>query len=401
MNILVFNCGSSSLNFKVYGFGKRTGLDELLVGKAHRVGVKGDRPSFIEYRCRGEKTVLEVPLKDHRVAAKYIIEAVEKNGIPVDRIGHRWANGLDRFSTAEVKPELLPILRSLVPQIPLHHSIALAVIRECAGSFPEITQYVTTDNAFHRNLPFRASRYVLPRDVAEKFGFRRIGFHGLSFRFIAERAPKMLNLPAEDLRMVVCHLGTGGSEIAAVNGGSSVDASMGYTGLPGIVMSTRCGDVDPLLPLYLMRAFGYNVDDVQSVLHDKSGLLGVSGESSDIRDLLERSRRNDETARLAVSMYVRAVKKYVGAFIVALQGIDCLVFTDDVGIWCSEIRDLVCSGLGWFGIELDGEKNGRQIPASGAFLEGNGSRVKVLALPTDEERIIAEEGVRLYGDAIA
>ena len=400
MNLLVFNCGSSSLTFKVYKYSEGTGLEEILVGKAHRVGVKGDKPSSVEVRYRGETIREEVQLESHRAASVIIIEAVLRLGVAVDRIGHRWANGMDHFTSAVVDRDLLAKLRSLVPLIPIHHSIALAVINECIKRFPSIPQFVTTDNAFHKDLPFRASQYFLPRDLIERRGFRKIGFHGLSFQYVAERAPKILGAAAEDLRLVVCHLGTGGSEIAAIRGGSSADVSMGYTGLPGIVMSTRSGDVDSLLPIYLMWAYGYSVDDVQSILNNKSGLLGLSGKTSDIRDLLARRQVGDEAAGLAVDMYVRGIKKYVGAFIAALEGIDCLVFTDDVGVQCPEIRDLVCTGLEWFGLELDRSLNREPVPGDGGFLEAKRSKVRILALPTDEELVIAEAGVRLLSEAV-
>jgi acetate kinase len=243
-----------------------------------------------------------------------------------------------------------------------------------------IPQYVTTDNAFHKTIPFRASRYVLPEKIIDRFGFRKYGFHGLSFHYVAKAVPKIAGVPAENLKMVVCHLGTGGSEVAAIEKGRSVDASMGYTGLPGIVMSTRCGDIDSSIPLYLMAAYGYSVDDVQDILNNKSGLLGLCGETSDIRDILERVKKpGEEAARVALKAYVHSVKRYIGAFTAALRGIDYLVFTDDVGIQCPEIRGLACADMGWCGDRARRREKhegpaGRGLPDRNGSLPGENTR---------------------------
>ncbi len=400
LHILVFNCGSSSLTFSVF---RREGdgrLERLISGKGRRVGVAGDAPSTMEFLYQGKLEMRQISLPDHRTAAIEAIEGIQSRGIGIDMIGHRWPNGMDYFSTQLITTELMPTLRRLVPIIPIHHSISLAVIAECRTRFPALPQYVTTDNAFHKDLPKRASEYVLSKDILDRHGFKKIGFHGLSFRYVAERVPQMIGISAEEAKLVICHLGTGGSEIAAVAGGRSMDVSMGYTGLPGVLMSTRSGDMDGLLPIYLMGNHDLDVDEIQDLLNNKSGVRGVSALSSDIRDLVVRAERGEETAKLAVDMYIRGVKKFIGSFVTALGGIHCLVFTDDVGVMSHRIREGACSGLSLFGIQLDVERNQEKVGDDGLFVHAEDSAVKILVMHTDEELVMAEEGVRLQEEVL-
>jgi acetate kinase len=260
---------------------------------------------------------------------------------------------------------------------------------------------VTADGSFHATIPTHAHTYPLPKDILKRFGFRKFGFHGLSYQYVIGAAAKHLKIPLKGTRMVACHLGTGGSSSVAVREGRSVDTSMGYTGLPGLVMSTRSGDVDPMLATFLMDVYGEQPDDVEDILNKKSGLLGVSGFSSDIRDIIGRIEE-DPQARLAFDMYVHRLKKYIGSYIAALGGLDVLIFTDDIGARNWLVRDKACQGLAWCGVELDPDAN-RKATGGEVLSEigSSGSRVKVLVVPTEEELVICREGIRILGGSHA
>ena len=270
------------------------------------------------------------------------------------------------------------------------------VILESRGSFPNTVQYVTFDTAFHSTIPSYAHTYALPKSVRERFGFRRYGFHGLSYSYVLQEASRFLKTPAEALRIVACHLGTGGSSVAAIENGRSVDTSMGYSPLTGLVMSTRCGDIDPMLPIYLMTTYGYLPDDLMEIFNKASGLLGLSGFSSDIRDIINRlSGEEAQQAELALKMYVHRLKKYIGGYVVALGGIDALLFTDDIGIHNPRLREMVCEDMGWCGLKLDRDLNRKAGDKVVYSLNATDSRTCILSVPTDEERVIGLEGLKL------
>jgi acetate kinase len=324
-----------------------------------------------------------------------IFDEIEARGLTVDAIGHRWAHSRGRFTTALIDGPLLRELHTLIPLIPLHHPAMLRVIEAGRRRYPAIPHYITTDMAFHADLPHESYQYALPRQLIEKNGFRKYGFHGLSFQYVTEKV-RGTGLRGGGARMVICHLGTGGSEVAAIRDGRSIDVSTGYTGLTGLVMSTRCGDIDPLLSVHLSRLYGAPIDEVGQVLNQKSGLLGVTDATSDIRDVLERCRtRKEPQAELALAMYVRSVRRYIGGFTAALGGIDTLVFTDDIGSGNAQIRERVCAGMEWCGIRMDPERN-RDAPADAvARIEAPASGADILVVPTDEEIVIAEAGLPL------
>ena len=398
MNILVFNCGSSSLTFKLFAARGGGRLEELLRGKANRVGVTGDRPSSIEFLQAGQRSGEEVRLDHHRQAAALVLEALQARGLAVEAIGHRWAHSGGRFTTARVNEDLLRLLRKLVPLIPIHHSAMLRVIETCERRYPQIFQYVTTDTAFHTTLPEQAYDYALPRPLVEEHGFRKYGFHGLSFRYVTEKVRGELEPRGGGARLVICHLGTGGSEVAAVRDGRSVDVSMGYTGLTGLMMSTRCGDIDPLLPAYVSRVYAVPLDGLGRMLNRQSGLLGVTEATADIRDVLERCRSGGgKQAELALAMYVRSIRRYVGGFVAALQGLDALMFTDDIGAKSAAIRERVCRGMEWCGIRLDPQRNLLATGEDCRRIEAPDSAADILVVPTDEEEVIAREGLELLG----
>lgn len=394
MNVLTFNCGSSSLTFKVFSVDQVENIGVILSGKAHRVGVKGSKPSSIEYVYGESRASVETPLDNHGQAAVRVLDKLGELGIKLDCIGHRWVHAAGYFQTAWVDDAVLARLKALVPILPVHHPAILRVIYACRKALPALPQYVTADGAFHSTIPACAYTYLLPEGLVKKYGFRKHGFHGLSYRYVVRKTAESLGIPLEGSRIVACHLGTGGSSAVAVKDGESVDTSMGYTALSGLVMSTRSGDIDPILTLYLMAVYRYHPDDLMDMLNKKSGLLGISGFSSDIRDIIQRVGENPQ-ARLAFEMYVYRLKKYVGSYVAVLGGLDVLVFTDDIGVHNWLVREKVCEGMDWCGVRLDAEANKRASGDEIARLDAPDSKVRVLIVPTEEELVICWDGIAL------
>ena len=396
MNILIFNCGSSSLTYKVFRIKNPENIEIILSGKAHRVGVKGTEPSFIEHHFNKKQEKKEIPIKNHAEAALLVLDKIKQLNIKIDYIGHRWVHSFGLFKTSFVDEKMLEILKSLLPLLPLHHPAALSVIYKCKKIFPNIPQYVTTDCAFHSSIPYYAYTYALPKNIIKKFGFRKYGFHGLSYQYVVGEASRFLKIPLKKLKIVACHLGTGGSSVAAVKNGQSIDTSMGYTALPGLMMSTRSGDIDPMLTIYLITLYGYRPDSLIDVLNKKSGLLGISGFSSDIRDIIQEISKNKQ-AELAFNMFIHALKKYIGSYVVALEGIDTLIFTDDIGIHNWFVREKVCENMEWCGVKLDKELNKQAVDDKISLLNDKNSKVRILVVPNEEELAICLEGIKLTG----
>ena len=394
MNILVFNCGSSSLTYKVFNVKSPKNIKAILSGKAHRVGVKGSKPSFIEHRLNKKQEKKEIPIANHSEAAFLVLDKVKQLNIKIDYIGHRWVHSVGRFKVSFIDKKMLEILKSLVPLLPIHHPAALSVIYKCRRIFPKTPQYVTADCAFHSSIPYYAYTYALPKNIINKFGFRKYGFHGLSYQYVVEEASRFLKTSLEKLKIVACHLGTGGSSVAAVRHGQSIDTSMGYTALSGLIMSTRSGDIDPMLTIYLMTLYGYRPDNLMNILNKKSGLLGISEFSSDIRDIIHVISKNKQ-AELAFNMYIHALRKYIGSYIFSLEGVDVLIFTDDIGIHNWLVREKACENMEWCGIILDKKLNRQSVGDKTSLLSTKNSAVRILAVPTEEELAICSDGIKL------
>jgi acetate kinase len=398
MNILVFNCGSSSLGFKVYETDSSGEPEAVLTGKAHRVGVKGSEPAFVEFRLRNAEPMKVVgPIDSHGIASEVVCDYLKGRRLRIDAVGHRFVHGGRHFSESVVVDELiLRDLRTCSSLAPIHNPVSLSVLDKARAVFPGATHFATFDTAFHASIPPRAFTYALPRDVVARYGFRKFGFHGLSYQYVSQEVRRCLGETPAGLKMIVCHLGTGGSSVCAIRDGRSLDTSMGYSPLPGLVMSTRAGDVDPMLASYLMAVLGMREDEVENLLNKKSGLLGVSETSSDLRDIVSRMvQGGDSRAALAFDMYVHRVKKYIGSYVAALGGVDVLAFTDDIGVQVKEVRAAICRDMAWCGISLDRDRNCRADPLHTSHLEADGARVRVLTVPTDEELVICQEGIRL------
>jgi len=403
LNILVFNCGSSSLSSKVFEVGADGSPRVSLSSKAHRVGVTGTEGSFIEYDLRGDRQKVSLPIKTHREAARLVLEYVGDHKLTIDCIGHRFVHGGHYFKkSAMLEVDTLRKLRACLPLAPIHNPISLSVIDECRDRMPRVGQYVTFDSAFHSTIPPRAYRYALPKAITKKFNFRKYGFHGLSYTYVVAEASRFLEREPRQLKMIACHLGTGGSSVAAIRYGRSVDTSMGFSPLPGLVMSTRCGDIDPMLTVYLMAAYGYRPDELIELFNKRSGLLGVSGFSSDVRDIVSSTGQGEnERAELALKMYTHRLRKYVGSYVAALGGLDALVFTDDIGVGNWQVRQKACEHMEWCGVALDSTLNQQATGERVCRLNVEGSRVAILTVPTKEELVIALDGIKLFGEVAA
>jgi acetate kinase len=394
--LLVFNCGSSSLNYKLY---QLSGNDLALSGsgKAHHVGTKSREGSYLMHWSNGrqEKEVRFMP--GHREAAGFILDHLERKGLSIDAIGHRFVHGGKLFTKSTLLgPEALGELGSLNYLAPIHNPNSLAVIHLCKDRMPSSIQYATFDTAFHAGMPEAAWRYALPFELADRFGYRKYGFHGLSYQYVTLQASRFVRKPLEELRIVACHLGTGGSSTAAIRGGRSVETSMGYSPLPGLVMSTRCGDLDPSIVIELIGRHGFTPAQVNDLLNKESGLVGLSGESSNLFELLRLAEeQGDQRAKLAVDVYIHRLKTTIGSMLAALGGADLLIFTDDIGVGAWQVREAGCKGMEWCGLVLDPAVNRFATADRIALLSPPGSAIQVLSVPTDEEYVIALEGVNL------
>ena len=377
MKVLVLNSGSSSIKY------------ELHDSEAATVLARGDISRIGE----------EDGVADHGRALESILAALVAPGSgpltdlsEVEAVGHRVVHGGSHFTgPALLTPEIIKKIEEFAPLAPLHNPPALLGIREALRVLPHIPQVAVFDTAYHSTIPPKAHVYALPYDYYQRDGVRRYGFHGISLQSVTRSADAMLGGRLPELKAVVAHLGNGAS-ITAVDRGRSVDTSMGLTPLEGLVMGTRAGDVDPGALLYLMRESGLAAGDVDHVLNKESGLLGVSGVSNDMRDVLAAAAGGDARSRLALEIYCYRLRKYIGAYAAAMGGLDVLVFTAGVGENSSDIRAAACEGLGFLGIEVDPAANAKAQSVN-ADISVAGSRVRVLVVPTDEERVIADETV--------
>lgn len=391
MNILIFNCGSSSQAFKLYRATPAAQPAVLVSGKAKNVATQTRAGAVIDWQVSGESGSLATDLPTHRVAAAKILAILAQNRLRVDAIGHRFVHGAALFDqTARIEPPVLEKLKKCFPFAPIHNPNSYSVIEVCLEHLPGIPQFAVFDTSFHSGMPEVSYRYAIPSDLAEQHGFRKYGFHGLSYQYVSARTAGLLGRPLETLKLVICHLGTGGSSIVAIRDGQSLDTSLGYSPLPGLVMSTRCGDIDPEIVLELIQS-GRTPDQVSQVLNNRSGLLGLSGFSSNLDEIIQEAEKGSAACRLAFEVYAHRLKIYLGAYTWLLGGADAIVFTDDVGVKTWKLRESVCSGVESLGVAIDSARN-RQAPLDQATLvSAPASRTQIWVVPTDEELIILKE----------
>ena len=390
MLILVLNAGSSSLKFNLMDMDNEESLAD---GIAERVGMS---EGFIRWTIQGEKGRLELDMKDHRKALAAIMDQLHETVLVGDRkvsaVGHRVAHGGPNFGDPElITPSVLAEIEELAFYAPLHIPPSVSGIRTAQELFPGVPQVAVFDTAFHHTMPDYAYTYGLPYELSQKLGLRRYGFHGTSHQYVAERTAELLERPIAETRIITCHLGNG-SSITAVDGGKCVDTSMGLTPLEGVIMGTRCGNVDPGVLTTVMDQEGLDSKGLANLLNKKCGLLGISGVSSDCREVEEAMGKN-KRARLALETLWYGVLKYVGGYAAAMNGVDAITFTGGIGENSNVLRAWVCRRLTYLGVQLDEEVNDKRSKAP-RFISRPGSKVAVAVIPTNEELMIARGTLR-------
>ena len=397
MKILVLNCGSSSIKYKLFDMDKN---DVIAQGGIEKIGMKG---SFLKLTDKnGEKVVIENEIPEHTKGVKFIFEILtsDKYGVikslsEIDAVGHRMVHGGEKFNKSVLlTPDVLEAFAACNDLAPLHNPANLKGVNAVSELLPNIPQVGVFDTAFHQTMPDYAYLYAIPYELYQKYGVRRYGFHGTSHRFVSGEIFKYLNMPVEGSKVITCHIGNGGS-ISAVKDGKSVDTTMGLTPLEGIMMGTRSGDIDGGAVTFLMEKEGLDSTGMSNLLNKKSGLLGISGVSSDMREVTASMEAGNERAALAKKMYAYRIKKYIGAFAAAMGGVDVVVFTGGVGENRHEVREAVCENMEFLGIKLDKEQNAKIMFGKDGIISTPDSKVKVVVLPTDEELMIAQDTMAL------
>lgn len=392
MKILVLNCGSSSVKYKLIDTSNNAVLAE---GGAEKIGLPG---GFLKYKQKsGEKAILELGQVDHNGAVQAILniltDAVEgciKNYGEIDAVGHRVVHGAEKFSESVlINDDVKDMIKQCYDIAPLHNPANMTGIEAITTLMPDTPQVAVFDTAFHQTMPAKSFLYALPYKYYEEDGVRRYGFHGTSHRYVSKRVCEFLGVDAKDKKIITCHVGNGGS-ITAVCGGKSVDTSMGLTPTEGLMMGTRVGDVDPGALVYLMLKHNISATELQSIINKESGLVGISGVSSDMREIDAAIAAGNERAKLALEMYQQRILKFIGAYAAEMGGVDIIVFTGGVGENQSSLREKVCSPLAFMGVEIDKDINA-EIHGKEAVISTPASKVQVVVVPTDEELMIAKD----------
>ena len=383
MKVLVINCGSSSLKYQVLDM---TNESLLCKGLVERIGMDG---SVITHEKIGtDKVKTEVPMKDHKDAIEQVLNAIQdpEHGVvksmdEIGAVGHRVVHAGEKFaSSVLITEEVIKALEECVELAPLHNPPNLLGIAACQELMP--------NTPFHQTMPPESYIYAIPYEYYQKHGIRRYGFHGTSHKYVAERAAKMLNVNLDDLKLITCHLGNGAS-VSAIKRGKCIDTSMGFTPLEGLVMGTRCGDIDPAIVTYIREKENLPQGKANEILNKKSGVLGISGVSSDFRDIEEAVAEGNERAALALKVFAHKVRFYIGAYIAEMNGVDAIIFTAGVGENDVTMREIICNNLGNLGIKLDPVKN--KVRGKEVDIATEDSRVRLLLIPTNEELMIARD----------
>ncbi len=396
MKVLVLNCGSSSIKYKLYDM---TTKEVMAQGGIEKLGLPD---SFLKFTLAdGSKKIIEKNMPEHTVGVELILEVLTnaeygciKSLDEIEAVGHRLVHGGEKFNTSVViTPEVIKQMEACTDLAPLHNPANLKGVAAITKILPNVPQVGVFDTAFHQTMPAHAYMYALPYEYYEKYGVRRYGFHGTSHRYVSRRACEFLGLDYENTKIITAHIGGGGS-ITAIKNGKSVDTSMGLTPVEGLMMGTRCGDVDLGAMTFLMEKENLDAAAVNALINKKSGVMGVSGVSSDMRDIEAAIAEGNERAKLALDMFEYRLLKYIGAYTAALNGVDVLVFTGGIGENQKQTRDYICRGLEYLGVKYDAELNGK---SRGEEIEIStpDSKVRVVVIPTDEELTIASDTVAL------
>jgi acetate kinase len=395
MKVLVINCGSSSLKYQLIDMSNE---NVLAKGIVERIGIEG---SFLKHEKEGaDKFVIETFMKTHKEAIAHVLEAVidPMHGVVSDMneiaaVGHRVVHAGEKYSASVlITEDVMKALDECTQLAPLHNPPNILGIRACQELMPNTPMVGVFDTAFHQTMPKEAYIYAIPYEYYEKYRIRRYGFHGTSHRFVSDRAASMLGKDIKDTKIITCHLGNGAS-VAAVDAGKSIDTSMGFTPLEGLVMGTRSGDIDPAIVSFIKDKEGLTANEVTNILNKKSGVLGISGVSSDFRDIEDAAHKGNERAQLALDIFALKVKAYIGAYHAELNGADAIVFTAGVGENGIDLRAAICKGLEGLGIVMDYEKN--KVRGKEAVLSADNSKVKIFLIPTNEELVIARDTIEI------
>lgn len=390
--IIAINAGSSSLKFQLF---EMPSEEVITKGIVERIGLKD---SIFTISVNGEKIKEVTDIPDHEVAVKILLDKLTSLGIiqsldEIEGIGHRVVHGGEEFNDSVlITEEALQKFEALSELAPLHNPANITGIRAFQRVLPNVPAIAVFDTAFHQTMPENSFLYSLPYEYYKNYGIRKYGFHGTSHKYVSQRAAEMLGRPVEHLRLISCHLGNGAS-IAAIEGGKSIDTSMGFTPLAGVTMGTRSGNIDPALIPYIMEKTNKDADQVLDVLNKESGMLGVSGFSSDLRDIEEEAEKGNERAELALKVFADRIHKYIGSYAARMCGVDAIIFTAGIGENSSAIRARVLQGLEFMGIYWDPALN--KVRGEEAFISYPHSPVKVMVIPTDEEVMIARDVMRL------
>lgn len=395
MEVLVINCGSSSIKYQLYKMPEETVLANGLVDKI------GKKDGVLVHTANGKEHKINEPAADHKAGIKLIVKALadEKIGVlknisEIKAVGHRVVHGGEAFSgSMMVTPEVVKTIKDYFDLAPLHNPPNLAGIEAAMAQLPNIKNVACFDTAFHQTIPQTAYLYALPFEFYKEYKVRRYGFHGTSHRYVARRFAELEKKHKHGINCITIHLGNGCS-MAAVKHGKSVDTSMGLTPLEGLVMGTRCGDIDPAIIFYLAGK-NMSLDEINNVLNKKSGLLGISCTSNDVRDLIEKSKNGDKQAELALDIFAYRVKKYIGAYLAVLGRCDSIIFTGGIGENAVTVRENICSGLEELGIKVDKNKNAKMVGRKEGDISIETSKIKVYVIPTNEEIAIARDTYNL------
>jgi len=400
MKVLVLNCGSSSIK---YQFIDTTKKEALAKGMVERIGMSS---AVLTHTPLGKDKIKIVgEILDHSIAIEYVIavllsanHGVIKDKKEIDAVGHRVVHGGETFSNSVlITNEVLKVLKDNIELAPLHNPPNIKGIQATQGHLPNVPQVAVFDTAFHAKMPTHAYLYGIPYELYKKYKIRRYGFHGTSHLFVSQRASAMLGKPLEELKIITAHLGNGCS-MAAVDRGKSVDTSMGFTPLEGLLMGTRSGDMDPWVILYIMGKEGLSLAEANTLLNKHSGLLGISGESSDMREIEEAVAEGNKKAKNAFDLFTYRIKKYVGSYVAAMGGLDALIFTGGIGENSDLVRNDVCSNMEFLGLKLDNEAN---LNVKGECdISTSDSKVKILRIPTNEELVIALDTEKIVNEQL-
>jgi acetate kinase len=389
MNVLVFNCGSSSLKYKLLSMPAAT---ELAGGEAQRVGPPTAKPSVLLHHSGTVRRTIEVPMPNHAAAFEQVMRILNEDPRLIPQaVGHRLVHGGTRFAQPAVADDsVMSGLAEVRELAPLHNPPAIALMEVCRARYPELPQVAVFDTAFHATIPEAASTYALPRALCQELGIRKYGFHGTSHQFVMEEAAALLKKPVNRFNAVSCHLGSGGASLCAIINGQSVDNTMGYSPLQGLVMSTRSGDLDPAVTMRLLAQSTGDSQKVISLLNNRSGVLGLSGTTADIRDIIASNQTASASERLAETeqVYLWRLRKYLGAYLLTVPEPDAVIFTDTIGETVPAVRWNLCAGMEVFGLQLDAERN-RTVSALPADVAASDSPVRIVIIQTNEELAIA------------